>query len=78
MLPLKGIIDRFESGIVVIELENGKFKDFPIKTLSTKAEAGDVVRITELPQEIVITIDKEATIARKKKIHKLMNDVWAD
>lgn len=62
------IIDRFENGFAVVELPDGRFTDLP-RTLVPGAAEGDVV---------TISIDKEETEKRKKKIKGLMDELWAD
>lgn len=70
---MKGIIDRFEGDIVVIEI-NGKTEDFPLSKVDSSAEQNDVV----VYQDGLWIPDKEETKNRKDKINKLMNDVWED
>ena len=62
------IIDRFENGFAVVELPDGGFADLP-RTLVPEAAEGDVVKIS---------IEKEETENRKKKIKGLMDELWAD
>lgn len=70
---MKGIVDRFEGDIVVIEIY-GVTKDF------ARSEVGGDVR----PGNSVILIDGKwvtdeiETKDRARKIKELMNDVWED
>lgn len=71
---IKGIIDRFESDIAVIEVEDGHTLDYPKHLLPKDAEVGDVIKI----EGNQFTIDKEETIKRRKEIDGLMNDLFED
>jgi hypothetical protein len=67
---MKGIIDRFEGNLVVVEID-GETKDFPKEILPSEAKVGDVI-------EIKITLLKEETQKLKNEIDQLMQDVWED
>ncbi|WP_373897250.1 DUF3006 domain-containing protein [Haloimpatiens sp. FM7315] len=68
---MRGIIDRFEGDFAVIELSNGKMKDFERNRIPKEAKEGDVV---EIGKEIKInTIE---TLKRKEEIEKLTEDMW--
>jgi len=73
MKKIKGIIDRFEEGFAVVEIE-GVTKDYPKIIFPKEAEVGDVVYITEDK----VTIDKNETKKLEKEIKDLMNEVWED
>jgi hypothetical protein len=70
---MKGIIDRFEGDIAVVEID-GKTKDFPKSIFPKEAEVGDVIII----DGDKITVDKIATEKLRKEIEDLMNEVWED
>jgi hypothetical protein len=70
MKKVKGIIDRFEGAIVVVEI-NGKTQDFPKSIFPKEAEVGDVVIIE-------VMVDKKATEKLRREIEELMNEVWED
>ncbi|CAM4026835.1 DUF3006 domain-containing protein [Mesobacillus zeae] len=70
---MKGIIDRFEGNIVVVEID-GKTKDFPKDIFPKNAAAGDVVSISGT--EVIIL--NEETKNLRKEIEDLMDDVWED
>lgn len=70
---IKGIIDRFEGSIVVVEID-GKTKDFPIAIFPKNAAVGDVVEIRGDKVKIL----KNETEKLRKEIEELMNDVWED
>jgi Protein of unknown function (DUF3006) len=70
MKKVKGIIDRFEGDIVVVEID-GKTHDFPKTIFPKEAEVGDVVIIE-------VTVDKKATEKLRREIEELMNEVWED
>lgn len=63
---MKGIIDRFENGFAVLELEDGNMANLPV-LLVPGAKEGDVVRIT---------LDAEETNARRARIQKKMEELW--
>ena len=65
---MKVIIDRIEGNFAVVEISKGKMLNVP-KELFIGANEGDVVEITVLKKE---------TEERKKKIEKLMNNVFED
>lgn len=73
MNNIKGIIDRFEGDIVVVEI-NGKIKNFPKSILPEETQIGDVLIIDKNK----IAVDKKETEKRRKDIQKLMNEVWED
>ncbi|MGF9741451.1 DUF3006 domain-containing protein [Priestia megaterium] len=73
MKKIKGIIDRFEEGFAVVEIE-GKTKDYPKDIFPKGAEVGDVVYLTGNK----VTIDKNETKKLAKEIEDLMNEVWED
>jgi hypothetical protein len=70
MKKVKGIIDRFEDDIAVVEI-NGKTHDFPKAIFPKEADVGDVVIIE-------VTVDKKETAKLRKEIKELMNEVWED
>jgi len=67
----KGVIDRFESGYAVIEI-NGVTEDFPKHFLPSNAKIGDVVLITETG----IHVCKEEIKQRARDIQELIDEVW--
>jgi hypothetical protein len=67
---MKGIIDRFEGNLVVVEID-GETKDFPKEILPSEAKVGDVI-------EIKVTLLKQETKKLKSEIDQLMQDVWED
>ena len=44
---MKGIIDRFEGDIAVIELENNEFIDINISDLPKNISTGDVIELLD-------------------------------
>jgi hypothetical protein len=73
MKKVKGIIDRFEGDIAVVEI-NGKTQDFPKSIFPKEAEVGDVVII----DGDTVAVDKKETEKLRKEIEELMNEVWED
>jgi len=73
MKKIKGIIDRFEEGFAVVEIE-GKTKDYPKDIFPREIQVGDVVYITGEKVEI----DRRETKKLAKEIEDLMNEVWED
>jgi ribosomal protein L21E len=70
---LKGIIDRFEGNIVVVEID-GSTKDFPKMIFPIAAKTGDVVEI----KGHKVTVLNSETDKLRKEIEDLMNEVWED
>lgn len=66
---MKVIIDRFEGNYAVVELEDKSTVDMPKLLLPKEAKEGD---------SIEIRIDTQETESRKKRVEKLMNDLWED
>ena len=61
---MRGVIDRIEEGIAVIELEDRSQVLFPAKRLPKGAGEGSVLRID-------ITYDAQATKRQREKIKRL-------
>ncbi|WP_121614477.1 DUF3006 domain-containing protein [Mesobacillus foraminis] len=70
---IKGIIDRFEGDVAVIEVD-GKTKDFPKSIFPDKVVVGDVVEI----HGDMVKVLKDETEKLRKEIEDLMKDVWED
>ncbi|MED4256369.1 DUF3006 domain-containing protein [Priestia megaterium] len=73
MKKIKGIIDRFEEGFAVVEIE-GITKDYPKDIFPEDAQVGDVVYITGNK----VTVDRQETKKREEEIEDLMNELWKD
>lgn len=69
----RGIIDRFEGDLAVVEFEN-KMKVIPIAELPLNADVGDVL----LFENGKVTVSKDETEKLRKEIKDLMNEVWED
>ena len=65
---MKVVIDRFEGGIAVIELENGDMVDIPKKILPNNAKEGSIVNITCDEKESLLSRD-----AAKKKMNSIFH-----
>ncbi|WAM33929.1 DUF3006 domain-containing protein [Caldicellulosiruptor morganii] len=59
---MRAVIDRFENGFAILELENGKMVNVPAELIPQGAREGDV---------ILIEIDREETKKRQKRINDL-------
>ena len=70
---MKGIVDRFEGNIVVIEI-NGSAQDISKENVNADVKVNDVV---ELVNGRWVS-RKEQTAKRKKEIKLLMDSVWED
>lgn len=66
---MKIIIDRFEGDYAVVELEDGTTVDMPKVLIPKEAKEGDVLEIL---------VNKQETESRRKKIEKLMDELWED
>ncbi|GHH99763.1 DUF3006 domain-containing protein [Neobacillus kokaensis] len=70
---VKGIIDRFEGKIAVVEID-GNTKRFPKSIFPRNAAVGDVVKISDNKVKVL----KEETEKLRREVEDLMNDVWED
>lgn len=70
---IKGIIDRFEGKLAVVEIE-GTTKEFPKSFFPKEADVGDVVEIDGNKVKVL----KGETEKLRSEILKLMNEVWED
>ena len=68
----KGIIDRFEGNIAVVELENRTFENVPKEKLPPNAKEGDVIII----ESGSIRLDEKETKRLKDEIESLMDDLF--
>ncbi len=60
---VKGVVDRVEEGIAVIQLEGGGDVFFPAERLPQDSKEGSVI-------ELVVRLDKKATGERKEIVRK--------
>jgi hypothetical protein len=70
---IKGIIDRFEDDLVILEIE-GENKVVKRCDIPQEAREGDVVVFAHNSW----TIDKDGTRDRKNNIDKLANELWSE
>lgn len=70
---MKGIIDRFEGDIAVIEID-GVTQSISKLIVCSSALPGDVV----IWDDGLWTTDPKATEKRQRRIKQLMEDVWED
>lgn len=70
---MKGIVDRFEGNMVVIEID-GNTQDISKDIVDSTVEVNDVV---ELVNGLWIS-QKEESATRSKEIKSLMDSVWED
>ena len=69
----KGIIDRFEGELAVVEFDD-EMKDIPKSKFPKEANVGDVL----IFDGDKITISKEETNKLKKEIDDLMDELFED
>ena len=69
----KGIIDRFEGELAVVEFDD-EMKDIPKSKIPKEANVGDVL----IFDGDKITISKEETNTLKKEIDDLMDELFED
>lgn len=73
---MKGIIDRIEENIIVIEVEE-KIYNIDKKYIVGSANEGDCVNITIENGEIIsVKKDIKETSSRKKYIDELTKNMW--
>ena len=65
---MRVIVDRIEGSQVVVEIEKGNMSTLPLELIPT-VEEGDIIDIT---------INKNESAKRKKKIEKLIEEVFDD
>ncbi|MGE7215288.1 DUF3006 domain-containing protein [Priestia koreensis] len=70
---MKGIVDRFENDIVVIEIR-GQTEDVSKDIVHDNVREGDVVLLVNGKW----VRDEEETKKREREIQTLMDDVWED
>ena len=74
----KFILDRIEEGRVVLECEDGSMAGVSLdslpKNVRKKLKDGDVLRF----EENSCFLDKQETENRKKRIEKLMNELFTE
>lgn len=71
---MKAIIDRFEDGFAVLELEDSSMINIDKSKLPSNSKVGDLLILSNES----IMIDEEGTAARRKEIESLMNSIWED
>lgn len=69
---MKGIIDRFEGNIAVVELENRSMVNIDRSLLPPDSKEGDCI----FAENGIYKIDTEETERRRKKIQSLMGDLF--
>lgn len=69
---MKGIIDRFEEGFAVVELEDKTMTNIDKNIIPRKAREGDVINI----EGDSITLNEKETKILKEEICKLTEDLW--
>ncbi|MHB1651780.1 MAG: DUF3006 domain-containing protein [Desulfitobacteriaceae bacterium] len=69
---MKGIIDRFEGNMAVVEMVGRKMQDIPRVKLPPDAKEGDVI----VEENGVYRIDEVETQRRREEIEKLSKDLW--
>ena len=71
---MRGIIDRFEQEICVIEMDDGNIKNISRSLIPVQAKEGDFLIFCG--DEILI--DEDSTKVRKQEIQKLMDELFRD
>jgi hypothetical protein len=67
----RGVIDRFEEEIAIIEL-NGETMEIPKESLPGDIKVGDAIII----ENGVVRLDRSETAKRKKEIQQLMDELF--
>ena len=71
---VKGIIDRFEGKIAVVEIDGKEMRDIPKKDLPKGAKVGDML----IFNGDKITVTKEGTQKLRKEIDDLIDELFED
>ncbi len=71
---MKGIVDRFEGSLAIIELENTSFISISKSKLPSSIKEGDVIFF----HNDAIEINLKETNKAKKEIENLMNDLFEE
>ncbi len=66
---MKFTIDRFEGDFAVVELEDREMVDLPLSLVPENAKEGDILNIT---------IDKNASEIRRKRIQDKFDSLFSD
>jgi hypothetical protein len=69
---MKGIIDRFEGEVAIVELDNRDRVEISRKLISETAKEGDV--LVQCDGKFVI--DQQETLRRNEEIETLSRDLW--
>ncbi|AHM56747.1 hypothetical protein EAL2_c14520 [Peptoclostridium acidaminophilum DSM 3953] len=69
---MRGVIDRFEGEVAVVELEDGRFVEIGRELLPENAREGDSLVI----EGEKVSIDACDTKDRKEEAEKLMNELF--
>jgi len=64
---MKVVIDRFEGDYAIVELDDMSMVNMPKQLIPKNAKEGDIISIE---------IDNNETNERKKRIKKLMDNLW--
>jgi|GEM_PF-5379506 len=71
---MRGIIDRIENKIVIIELEDGTMLEVNKKNIKGMCREGKVVELQHECENLLI--NEYETIERKKYMDILIKDLW--
>ncbi|WP_088066732.1 DUF3006 domain-containing protein [Gottfriedia luciferensis] len=71
-MKIKGIVDRIEGNIVVVELEDGSTTDYPKNLFPKSISPGDAVNMANGK----FVIDENKTKKLKKEINDLMDELF--
>jgi len=71
---MRGIIDRIEDKIAVIELEEGRMIDIKVKNIIGDVKEGKVIEIEHECENVLI--NEYETIERRKYMNEIVKDLW--
>lgn len=66
---MKFVIDRFENGFAVIELQDGEIVNLPIQILPMNIKEGDVV---------ILKVSQKETDKRNQEMNDKYKHLWID
>jgi hypothetical protein len=74
MAKRRAVLDRIESSTAVLESESHEIFEIPASALPVDARPGDWLIL----EDDSVSIDRASTAKARRRVRKLMDDVWND